>query len=78
MSASRSDARRESILAVLIPLDRGARGVVVLDADVDSHIERVAMNDRRMMRMVDARVPHFGRDECFLGGRPAVLVKTHE
>jgi len=48
----------------------------VLDANVDTDIKRVAADDRRMMRLIDARIPHFRRDEYFLGCGPAVFMKA--
>jgi len=48
----------------------------VLDARVDTDIERIAADDGRMMRLIDARVPHFGGDECFFSHRPLIAVQT--
>ena len=66
---------QNQLLAVLIPFNRHARRIVVLDAHVDSDIKRLAADDRRMMRLIDAWIPHFGRDEYFLRRGPAVFMK---
>ena len=35
----------------------------------------IAADNRRMMRLIDTRVPHFRGDEYFLGCCPAVFMK---
>jgi hypothetical protein len=67
---------KDQFLALLIPFDGHARGVIVLDACVYSHIKRLPADDARMMRLIDARIPHFRCDEGFLGRRSTIFVKA--
>ncbi len=64
------------LLAGLIPAHGRMRRIVVLDADIDSHKKRVSTGDAQMMRMVDARIPHFAGDEYLFGGRPLILMQA--